>query len=130
MPRSGGDPTAATMLGELELSAVDQLSLGLSRTYYALARALRLNKLRDLLGSSITLDGEGLFLLGCSYSCPPNASEAQQEEVRAGHCPADTYRLGPAAAASAGAPPRLTAAVPPRRRPWRACCTTFKASPG
>ena len=80
------------MLGEQELSAVDQLSLGLSRSYYAVAKALRLNKLRDLLGSSITLDAEGqLFLLGCSYSCPPNASEAQQEEVCASRCPADTY---------------------------------------
>ena len=82
------------MLGEQELSAVDQLSLGLSRTYYAVAKALRLNKLRDLLGSSITLDAEGqLFLLGCSHSCPPHASEAQQEEVRASRCPADTYLL-------------------------------------
>ena len=81
------------MLGEPELSAVDQLSLGLSRTYYALARALRLTKLRDLLGSSITLDAEAqLFLLGCGYSCPPNASEAQQEEVSSLGPPAPPQR--------------------------------------
>lgn len=71
------------MAGEAELSAVDKLSLGLSRSYYALARALRLNKLHDLLasGASITPDAP-VWLLGQCYSCPPGASEAQQEEVR------------------------------------------------
>ena len=66
-----------------ELSTADQLHLGLSRTYYAVARALRVNKLRDLLHSaSITLDAV-VWLLGRCYSAQqqPGAGEAEQEEV-------------------------------------------------
>ncbi|KAI3434857.1 hypothetical protein D9Q98_002911 [Chlorella vulgaris] len=71
------------MFGD-ELSAVDRVSLGLSRSYYAAFRVLRLNKLRDLLasGASITPDAP-VWLLGSCYSCAPGASEAQQEEALA-----------------------------------------------
>lgn len=68
-----------------ELSTADVLSLGLSRLGYALSRALRLDRLRALLGgASINLDEAAVWLLGRRYSCPPGASEAEQEEVRRG----------------------------------------------
>lgn len=63
-----------------ELSAADQLGLGLSRAFYAVARALRLSKLRDLLGGTISLDAP-VWLLGRRYCCEGSANEAAQEEV-------------------------------------------------
>ena len=64
------------------LSAVDAATLSLSRCWYALARALRLNKLRDLLGSTISGLETPVTLLGRAYACSPGASESVQEEVR------------------------------------------------
>ncbi|PSC76415.1 cysteine protease atg4b [Micractinium conductrix] len=65
------------------LSAVDAATLSLSRCWYALARALRLNKLRDLLGSTISGLETPVTLLGRAYACSPGASESVQEEALA-----------------------------------------------
>lgn len=74
--------TVDTMSGD-ELSAIDRVSLGLSRSYYAASRVLRLSKLRDLLAAGVSITpGAPVWLLGSCYSCPPGATEAQEEEVR------------------------------------------------
>lgn len=62
-----------------ELSATEGLALGLSRAFYALARTLRLNKLRDLIAAASLSVEAPLCLLGRSYSCSRYGSE---EEVR------------------------------------------------
>jgi hypothetical protein len=99
----------AKQQADMELTAADQLSLGLSRTYYALARALRLNKLRDLLSSAaITLDA-AVWLLGRCYSCHSAGAEAQ-EEVSRGR---DRTHNGTDQPAGPSVPPRFQH----RRRP-------------
>lgn len=117
------------MFGD-ELSAVDRVSLGLSRSYYAAFRVLRLNKLRDLLasGASITPDAP-VWLLGSCYSCAPGASEAQQEEV------SDPSRASVRCQAALQLTPNTVAApallaCPLLHRPWLACCTISKAFRG
>jgi hypothetical protein len=65
---------------EVGLSAVEQFKLGLSSTYYSVARALRLRKLKDLLQSAQIATDAAVWLLG---ECYGDTSEgAMQEEVR------------------------------------------------
>lgn len=65
------------------LSAAEELHLGLSRALYGFARVLRLSKLRDLLSAARLGPDATVYLLGRRHCCPPHATEAQQEEVRA-----------------------------------------------
>lgn len=60
-----------------ELSATEGLALGLSRAYYALARTLRLNKLRDLIAAASLSVEAPVCLLGRSYSCSRYGSEEE-----------------------------------------------------
>ena len=134
-----------------ELSAADVLSLGLSRTWYALSRALRLDRLRALLGGAqIALEhGAPVWLLGARYCVRPGAGEAEQEEVRPGAGARGLCRrqaraattssrqsskaLRPAADGHWGCealPPTATPGIHPPRRRWRACCTTSSRWPG
>lgn len=65
----------------VELGAGELMSLGLSRTFYALARALRIDRLRSLLsGAALDLEAP-VWLLGERYGCAPGAGEAEQEEA-------------------------------------------------
>lgn len=98
--------------GGSELSTADVLSLGLSRTWYALSRALRLDRLRALLGGAqISLEqGAPVWLLGARYCVRPGAGEAEQEEVRRGQ--GQGQGLARAAAVDAQAPRRATCLQP------------------
>jgi hypothetical protein len=83
-----------------QLSATEELQLGLSKALYGVARVLRLSKLRDLLSAARLGPDATVYLLGRRYCCPPHATEAQQEEALARmllhfhSIPWMTYRTG------------------------------------
>lgn len=65
------------------LSSLEQLKLNMSSLHYSVVRALRLNKLRDLLqGAHLSMDAP-VWLLGELYSAEGSGPEgSQEEEVR------------------------------------------------
>lgn len=65
---------------ETGLSTVDQLRLGLSKTYYSVARALRIRKLRDVLRSAHIAADAAVWLLGDVYG--DENEDSLREEVR------------------------------------------------
>lgn len=96
-----------------QLSATEELQLGLSRALYGVARVLRLGKLRDLLSSALLGPDATVYLLGRRYCCPPHATEAQQEEVGASVL---SYRTGQAIHATQQHRRLVTASLRRRRR--------------
>lgn len=64
------------------LSTYDQIRLTLSSSYYTLRRALKLNRLRDLLTQSALAPDAPIWLLGKEYAASPDLSHEEQESVR------------------------------------------------
>lgn len=108
-----------------QLSATEELQLGLSRALYGVARVLRLGKLRDLLSSALLGPDATVYLLGRRYCCPPHATEAQQEEVGASVL---SYRTGQAIHATQQHR-RLVTALLRRRRRCPVGCRQASARP-
>ena len=64
------------------LSSLEHLRLSVSSLHYSVVRALRLNKLRDLLqGAHLSMDAP-VWLLGERYSAAEGSGPEEEEEVR------------------------------------------------
>uniref|UniRef100_A0A1D1ZNK5 Cysteine protease n=1 Tax=Auxenochlorella protothecoides TaxID=3075 RepID=A0A1D1ZNK5_AUXPR len=63
------------------LSTYDQIRLTLSSSYYTLRRALKLNRLRDLLQQSALAPDAPIWIMGQEYAASPELGQEEQEEV-------------------------------------------------